>query len=117
MEDRMFGVVLWADASESKAVIWCEDQGNLAYYTAGEQNVHQGVSLDAGDLIQFDVQENADFRRAQNPKRVGAGYAPDLAQDLRRQSHAPATHPARCSVAAVNDTPGDNIVPFPRRAR
>ena len=27
----MLGVVLWSDVSDRKAVIWCEDQGDLAY--------------------------------------------------------------------------------------
>ena len=101
MEDRMYGVVLWADAKESKAVIWCEDQGNLAYYTAAGQTVHDGVSLDAGDLIQFDLQETAEYRSARNPERVGAGYAPGLAQSLR----------GKAGPAAA--APRDNIVQFP----
>ena len=63
MQDQMFGVVLWADASDSKAVIWCEDHGNLAYYTAAEQNVHDGLGLDAGDLIQFDLREERAVER------------------------------------------------------
>jgi hypothetical protein len=83
MHDRMFGVVLWADASDSKAVIWCEDHGNLAYYSAAEQSVHEGVALDAGDLIQFELREDHDTRRAQNLERVDSGFAPSLAQDLR----------------------------------
>ena len=83
MNERMYGVVLWADECDSKAVIWCEDHGNLAYYSAAEQNVHQGVALDAGDLIQFDLKEDPDFRRARNLERVGAGYAPGIAGNLR----------------------------------
>lgn len=35
----MLGVVLWADIDDRKAVIWCEDHGNLAYYTAAEQRL------------------------------------------------------------------------------
>ena len=47
MQEHMYGVVLWADASDTKAVIWCEDQGNLAYYTAAEEDIHEGPALDA----------------------------------------------------------------------
>ncbi len=103
MEQQMYGVVLWTDARDSKAVIWCEDHGNLAFYTPPEQSVHQGVQIDAGDLIQFDMQENAEFRRASNLRRVDCGFAPALARNLRQSAN----------------TPGDGIesvVPFRRRA-
>ncbi len=108
MQDRMLGVVLWADASDMKAVIWCEDHGNLAYYSAPEQNVHEGIALDAGDLIQFELREERDTRHASNPRRVDAGFAPQLVQELRGQGG---------HVANETVTPGrPNVVPFPRRA-
>lgn len=100
MKDQMFGVVLWADASDRKAVIWCEDHGNLAYYTAPEQSVHDSVALDAGDLIQFDIREEPDCRRARNLRRVNAGFAPTLVRNLRGRDGAPQ---------------GGNVVAFPQR--
>lgn len=84
MQDQMFGVVLWADARDRKAVIWCEDHGNLAYYTESEQSVHEGIDLDAGDLIQFELKEERDVRRARNLRRVDAGFAPTIVHDLRK---------------------------------
>lgn len=87
MEERMYGVVLWADASDKKAVIWCEDHGNLAYYSGSEPSAHQGVALDAGDLIQFDIREERDFRRARNLQRIDSGFAPDLPDQLRRSGN------------------------------
>lgn len=101
----MFGVVLWADAGDRNAVIWCEDHGNLAYYTAPEEQAEQtlldDVSLDAGDLIQFDIREDPDCRRARNLRRVNAGFAPTLASELRGRN----TVEANCN----------NVVRFPRR--
>ena len=83
MEERMYGVVLWADKQDSKAVIWCEDHGNLAYYSAAEQSAHCGVALDAGDLIKFDMSESRDCRYASNLEHVNSGYAPDIAANLQ----------------------------------
>ena len=107
MEERMYGVVLWADDSDSKALIWCEDHGNLAYYSAAEQNIHEGLALGAGDLIQFDVKETPDFRSVRNLKHVNAGFAPDLAHNLQNvcvaQSHASPTT--------------NNVVAFPMERR
>ena len=84
MEERMYGVVLWADKSDSKAVIWCEDHGSLAYYSEADQDLHHGMGVDAGDLIMFDLREERDYRRARNLERVDTGYAPGLPDCLRR---------------------------------
>lgn len=107
MEERMYGVVLWADECDSKAVIWCEDHGNLAYYSAGDQSLHHGVTLDAGDLIQFDLREDPDCRRARNLERVNAGYAPEIVKSLRS-----GTGPGQGLGQG-----GDNVVRFPGKSR
>ncbi|MDA7424187.1 hypothetical protein [Thalassococcus lentus] len=83
MEERMYGVVLWTDKRQDNAVIWCEDHGNLAFYSSAEQSAHRGTPLDAGDLIQFDLREESEIRRARNPERVNANYAPDLVSKLK----------------------------------
>ncbi|SMX44754.1 hypothetical protein MAA8898_03051 [Maliponia aquimaris] len=103
----MFGVVLWADASDRKAVIWCEDHGNLAYYTGNEQSVHDGIDLDAGDLIQFELREERDVRRARNLRRVDAGFAPSIVHELRN-----------CRETAVRPVArGENVLSFPEARR
>ena len=86
MEDRIYGVVLWADASDNRAVIWCEDHGSLAFYSEPEISRHGGVPLDAGDLIEFDMREDEDFRRAHNLCRVKPRHAPDLPGNLHREA-------------------------------
>jgi hypothetical protein len=107
MQDQMFGVILWADARDRRAVIWCEDHGNLAYYTGSEQNVHDGMNLDAGDLIQFDLREERDVRRARNLRRVDVGYAPTIAHDLCNKG----------DISARAPTEADNVVNFPDARR
>ncbi|WP_292293028.1 hypothetical protein [Marivita sp.] len=79
----MFGVVLWSDAAARKAVIWCEDQGELAYYTPAEGNLHEGPVLDAGDLIQFDLSVQQNIRKASNPQLVVQSHSPNLPEKLR----------------------------------
>lgn len=89
---NMFGVVLWSDSNAQKAVIWCEDQGELAYYTPSENSVHQAPVLDAGDLVQFDVTIQQNMRRATNPQLLQPSHSPDLPNNLRAsQKTAPAT--------------------------
>ena len=59
----MYGVVLWSDARSNKAVFWCEDHGDLAYFQGDPATVNQTTScFDAGDLVQFEVYHEAKLR-------------------------------------------------------
>lgn len=78
----MFGVVLWSDTQDQKAVIWCEDHGDLAFYTQTDGN--GDISLDAGDWVQFDVTVDRHLRFAHNPRLVAEGIYPDLADALSK---------------------------------
>lgn len=93
MSRRMFGVVLWADQTDRKAVIWCEDHGDLAYWHEPEISVHDGASaepdLDVGDLVQFDLSEGPQLRRARNPQRLESQQFFGLAQSLRAAGERP----------------------------
>lgn len=80
---NMFGVVLWSDAAAQKAVIWCEDQGDLAFYTPADGSIHDAPCLDAGDLIQFEVSVQQNVRKATNPQLLMQSHSPDLPEKLR----------------------------------
>ncbi len=67
---EMLGVVLWSDASDGKAVIWCEDQGDLAYVRGDDSVLQAGDFFDAGDLVQFDMEMSHSMRLASNPRLV-----------------------------------------------
>lgn len=63
----MIGVVLWSSSRNQKAVFWCEDQGDLAYYSsAPDEGDHLGL-FSAGDMVQFDVSTEQNYRKAHNP--------------------------------------------------
>lgn len=66
----MIGVVLWSDASDRKAVIWCEDQGDLAFLNSADDVLESDAFFDAGDVVQFDMEVHASMRRAHNPRLV-----------------------------------------------
>ncbi|HKK98570.1 MAG TPA: hypothetical protein VJ928_10320 [Marivita sp.] len=87
---NMYGVVLWSDANAQKAVIWCEDQGELAFYTPCEQSLHDAPVLDAGDLIQFDVVVKQNMRKATNPQLLESSHSPDLPANLKSSQPADA---------------------------
>lgn len=73
----MIGVVLWSDPCDRKAVVWCEDQGDLAFLSEhATLDVHDAF-FEIGDVLQFDVTLERTYRRASNPRLVqeGAGLA------------------------------------------
>lgn len=90
---RMFGVVLWAQPDGSKAVIWCEDQGELAFWntdrTLSEQERGKSVephALDTGDLIQFDLSVSDGVRQAQKVRVLLRNYLKDNVVEFRKYS-------------------------------
>lgn len=116
----MYGVVLWSDTDEQKAVIWCEDHGDLAFYNANECNsqdrcedsVFDGVMMDAGDLVHFEISEKRHLRYARNPRLISEDEYPTLAQGL---NHAmPASRP---TMVGAGDRTSATIIPFNARER
>ena len=101
----MFGVVLWSDADEHKAVIWCEDHGDLAFYRPTE--ALGDISLDPGDLVQFDMIMDRHLRFAQNPRLVTEGVCADLAGALEQvhTDDAPAAATGRGSARIIPFSP------------
>jgi len=66
----MIGIILWSDLSDQKAVIWCEDQGDLAYLPGCENVTAPDPFFDVGDVVEFDIQTQRNMRLALNPSRV-----------------------------------------------
>ncbi|WP_299731188.1 hypothetical protein [uncultured Tateyamaria sp.] len=67
---NMIGIILWCDPSDQKAVIWCEDQGDLAYLSGREKVDVPEPFFEVGDVVEFDVQTLRNMRLALNPTRV-----------------------------------------------
>lgn len=101
----MIGVVLWSDASDRKAVIWCEDQGDLAFLNSADDIFQSDAFFDAGDVVQFDMEVQASMRRAHNPRLVVEQAGASLPDALRQTAHS-----------AAQSTEGAKVIPFtPRR--
>ena len=84
----MFGVILLSDPDREKAVIWCEDHGQLAFY-----NDHSAAILpyayDVGDLVEFNVEELDDLRYASDLRLVSQHEYPTLAAALKQNDEKP----------------------------
>jgi hypothetical protein len=101
----MFGVVLWSDTKAHKAVIWCEDHGDLAFYDNGIAEAD--LTWDAGDWVHFDLKTERNLRIAYNPQLVAQGICCDLAETLG--NFAPKSDGA---VGAVEHPKTAQIIPF-----
>ncbi|MEQ9693528.1 hypothetical protein [Shimia sp. SDUM112013] len=111
----MLGVVLWSNNQDNKAVIWCEDQGDLAYFNGGDEVPLEMLDLDAGDLVQFELQQERHLRYAKNPRRIEQGAYAGLPDDLHAAASAPKAvepvAPARRKRTACD------VIPFMRPKR
>ncbi|MGC3937037.1 hypothetical protein ACOTTU_04465 [Roseobacter sp. EG26] len=94
----MIGVVLWSDASDRKAVIWCEDQGDLAFLNSAGETLHSGAFFDAGDVVQFDMEVRASMRRAHNPRLVLERAGAELPDALLRGASEESAHPQTAQI-------------------
>lgn len=112
----MFGVVLWSDTDDNKAVIWCEDHGNLAFYNGGNHPSLDVFDFDAGDLVQFELTEEQHMRYARNPKRVSQSLYPSLAEDLQSMTLEHSKDEAEPSGPAAATFKSADILPFRGRA-
>lgn len=96
----MIGVVLWTDCRQTEAVIWCEDQGELALYRNTDAPPRTGAPVDVGDLVSFDVETTRSMRLAHNPEVLQAGYHPELAKMLKTRAASDAANRPRKRISA-----------------
>lgn len=75
----MYGVVLWSDETCGKAVIWCDDHGDLAFYSGTDQ----ALRLEVGDMVQLSTRRDRRIRIVQNVSVIAQGQAPQLAEKLQ----------------------------------
>lgn len=81
----MLGLILWCDGAEGRALIWCEDHGDLAWYEAGGEEAPP-VPVRTGDLVHVGVSAAPGLRRAQALRIVARGAHADLPRQLAREA-------------------------------
>lgn len=84
----MLGVVVWSNERRCKAVIWCEDQGALAYLEGMTNLLRTGPWPEAGDLVELESELEAGLRLARNVRLVSQGVGAALPQALRAHAEA-----------------------------
>jgi len=102
----MYGVVLWSDKKDRKAVIWCEDHGDLAFYLGQDESVFGGPSLDAGDFVTFQIADDRQVRVATDPRLVADQQYLGLAESLKSKGMGLPTLPEARPLSE------DNVIAF-----
>jgi cold shock CspA family protein len=106
----MMGVVLWSDQQVGKAVIWCEDQGKLAYVTGDQAEINTELELQAGDLVSFSLRMQSKLRFAENLTVVEENSYQGLNETLKSSVDRPSA-----KAEPIRDE-GAEIIPFRAKA-
>ena len=114
----MLGLVLWSDPKLGKALIWCEDQKDLAYFdeTQEAQNAETFVP-EVGDVVLCDLRDGADLRRATNLRKLAHKAAGDLIAQLKEVAKSARAQGAAGEGAqnTAPNTPKNTVARFPAR--
>lgn len=111
----MYGVVLWTDASSQRAVIWCDDHGDLAFYNGG--SVTDPFEMTEGDLVSVDLHTEGVMRVAQNPRIIAEKAHTGLTDALRTSGDQTASA-ARPTHQVARGAGFGKVIPFrPRMAQ
>ncbi|APX11256.1 hypothetical protein BWR18_05835 [Tateyamaria omphalii] len=100
----MIGVILWSDPATEKAVIWCEDQGDLAFLSRADCADLPDVFFDVGDVVQFGVVTKKTVRRVNHVARLQHSFGKPLVDSLAK---APAPQQPQVDVSDSAE-----IIPF-----
>lgn len=97
----MIGLVLWSDSKEKKAVFWCEDHGDLAYYDGNSDARSDVTELNPGDMVDFEVRTDKSVRRAHSAKVVRSDVCRRIQDSVIASSKGELVPPGPADAAAV----------------
>ena len=99
----VLGVVIWSKESRKKAVIWCEDQGALAYLAGKENLISREIWPETGDLVELDCTAEGGLRMARNVRLLSRGAGAALPHTLQAQVRLNAAAGAKSGEVQVQD--------------
>lgn len=110
----MIGVILWSDPADNKAVIWCEDHGDLAYMSSPANNHLPDSFFEVGDMVEFEVSVNRNLRLAYNTKRLPSSFGTCLKTVLKASTTLDETKNRTSAKIVPFEKPGSTpTVPAP----
>ena len=88
----MIGVVIWSSEATRKAVIWCEDQGPLAYLRGCDSLLDDVDWPVPGDLLQLECEIIGSLRHARAVSLIAPRVCPQLPDALLGKTNRPGSH-------------------------
>ncbi|MFI0394780.1 hypothetical protein [Paracoccus jiaweipingae] len=101
----MIGVVVWSSEPRQKAVIWCEDQGALAYLQGTDVLQGQMCWPQPGDMLELETETRGALRCATTVRMYREQSCPELPEIL--MGAADQARPAAHLRVVVNNTAPD----------
>lgn len=101
----MIGVIVWSSAAKLKAVIWCEDQGALAYLQGMDNILGNDSWPEAGDMVELETEVRKDLRHAFNVRILTEGKFTELPEILRDSGSAPAEKRPALRIVSSQELP------------
>lgn len=105
----MIGVVIWSSEASRKAVIWCEDQGPLAYLRGRDNLLDQADWPVPGDLLRLECETIGNLRHAHSVSVIAPKVCPQLPDALLGKTNRPGSH---LQVVRRNDSPRPAVADF-----
>ncbi|WBU64417.1 hypothetical protein [Paracoccus aerodenitrificans] len=78
----MIGIVIWSSEARRRAIIWCEDQGPLAYLRGCDSLLGDRAWPLAGDLLRVECEMIGNLRHAFDAHLIAAEHCPQLRDAL-----------------------------------
>lgn len=85
----MRGVIIWHCKTTERAVVWCDDSGELAYAGGHQSWANPGTRVAIGDYVAFELQPSTAARSCKNMRLIEQGMAPELAGILSNMKTGP----------------------------
>ena len=82
----MMGVLIYISADRGRAIIWCDDQGPLAYVRGDKLLLDGDSGVSVGDCVRFDARTDGDFRIARGLTTIAMPKMAKLPDVLRGQA-------------------------------
>ena len=108
----MLGVILWNDPDTHRAVIWCEDHGQLAFYRPDLAQVQDVPDVTVGDLVEFELRQDKTLRYAHDLVLVSGKHYKDIAENLVPAAQSLSERCPKASVYQANPEPVGNVIEF-----
>lgn len=107
----MIGVVLWSAPKENKAVFWCEDQGDLAYYdgSCGDSGILGEIH--PGDMVEFNMTLEYNIRHARHARLLETRGTAVLQKNVLDLANTLGTE-CESEQTGAQTAPVSNVVPL-----